>query len=115
VVVTDVALYHHLMSYQSPGATTARPDPLTEHLEWPSTNQEWISLTRKHLQSHEAQRQQWLHSLSTLATTLEQVESSLSLAKRTLNEHIEAADNHFRHSPPSHSDKTGNENKKTEL
>jgi hypothetical protein len=30
LIVSNMALYHHLMSYQSPGATTARPDPLTE-------------------------------------------------------------------------------------
>ena len=42
-------------------------------LEWPTSDEEWISLTRRHLESHEAEKQQWLDVLATLFTTLEQV------------------------------------------
>ena len=42
-------------------------------LEWPTSDQEWIALTRRHLESHEAERQQWLDTLAALVTSLDQV------------------------------------------
>ena len=42
-------------------------------VEWPTSDQEWIALTRRHLESHEADRQQWLDTLATIVTTLDQV------------------------------------------
>ena len=47
--------------------------PLSLRMEWPTTKTEWISLMRRHLESHEAERQKCLDTVSSLVSALEQV------------------------------------------